>query len=423
MAAARRSRRRRALLVAAIVLVGVLLPALLLSLVLCTSYHCRQRARMSVYNARRAQQAQQAVVDHCRDKYGFEPEITGRRGETDMDDDPSRTAVDDTVIFTARHDGREFHIEADYATHERPMYEVPDGPVDASISSFRDSYQAPEIIADTYRSIADALGLPAPVSTNAGTIDESEVMVSDYYDGNDPQRVFGATMASRNDLGLLYPSDVDTRGALDRADQLLAGAGPGNPENLALQCVLYQMKDGVDAGTWEWGQERDAVLHDESLYFPEVTRALRIDAPLTQDSNLKREATTLVDEDTPLLYWGSSASFAEQFTEVASQDLPDDLCWARSLSCSGPGPVGPTYRRTADGGSESRPVWMDTVYIPDSVMEGYLARGHGDPVVLVHSSNEYQGSCCQSHRLAHVGGYYVLDAHLIDDGDYLTVAA
>ena len=422
MAAARRS-RRRALLVVAIVLVGVLLPALLLSLALCTSQHCSQRVRMSAYNARRAQQAQQAVVDHCRDKYGFEPEITGYRGSTDMDDDPSRTAVDDAVVFTARHDGRDFHVEADYATHERPMYKVPDGPVDAGISSFRDSYQAPEIIADTYRSIADALDLPAPVSTNADTIDESEVMVSALYDGGDPQRVFGATMASRNDLELLYPGDVDIRGALDRADRLLAGAGPGNPENLALHCVLYQMKDGADAGTWKWGQDRDAVLHDESLYFPEVTRALRIDAPLSQDSDPKREATTLVDEDTPLLQWGSSASFAEQFTEVAPQDLPDDLCWGRRSSCSAAEPVGPTYRRTVDGGSEGRPVWMDTVYIPDSVMAGYLAQGHGDPVVLVHSSSEYQGSCCQRYGLAHVGGYYVLDALLIDDGDYLTVAA
>ncbi len=118
-----------------------------LSLAPCTSQHCSPCADGIQRPACAA--AQQAVVDHCRQvrlrTRGHRPPRAPIWTTT------SATTTDGAVVFTAPRQlpfPRRGHL---CLTHERPMYRCPMARGRRLSRPFRDGYQAPEIIADTYR--------------------------------------------------------------------------------------------------------------------------------------------------------------------------------------------------------------------------------------------------------------------------------
>ncbi len=131
------------------------------------------------------------------------------------------------------------------------------------------------------------------------------------------------------------------------------------------------------------------------LYFPRVTRALRI-GPLSQDSD-RSAGHDPRRRVTPLLQWGAPASFAEDSGLGIS---PLTSAGGGAHSCSAAEPVGPGHRRTVLAGpGRPPPGWTCGLHprLRHGGIPGSGARRSGRARPL--SSSSTWGSCCRC-RLA-----------------------
>lgn len=387
-----------------------------------------QTARMDAYNDARAAQAQQTVLEHCARTYGFTPEITSREGRSKLNgvDQIGHIGIprDRTVAFEAAHDGTAFQIEADYAPDGSDPFEVPEGPIDATIDRLRDNYQADEIISGVYTEVVAVLGLPAPASTNAATIKRTEMLTDVHYDGTNAREAFGATDAGAlGTLELLYGADVDLDETRGRADGLLPEGTGGHP--IEFWCDIYQLRAGADPAQWDW-------TRDPKDYYPITRSVLGISPPLSMPRRPgewpgEQGVGTTYITDSQLAYW-ESTHFIALFAPVTPSELPGDLDWSETARLTGGtshDPVGTVHRVSTSESERMSGQWVrpadDTVYIPASLIDDYLGQGYRDAAMLIFDPSVEVGTPYDVESPVRCGDYYVIDRPF-HKGEYFTLA-